>query len=69
MSKKKEKKVKVNARFTRKKRVVKKTCNVLKDDFKNLQTINLDDPEHLELLKCMSEENQKQLGENEEKYN
>jgi hypothetical protein len=66
---KKRGKVKVNVRFTRKKRIVKKTCTTLKDDFKNLQTINLDNPEHLELLKCMSNENQKQLGENEGKYN
>jgi hypothetical protein len=66
-------KVKVKKKRARvkigKKKVSIKTCDTLKDEYKGLKNIDLDNPGHIDLLKCMGVENREQLGKNEETYN
>jgi len=65
----KVKKVKVKKR-TRKivRKGKQKTCETLKVEFNDLQSIDLDNIEHTELLKCISHDNREQLGANEGMY-
>ena len=61
--KKKKGKVKI-----KQKKLVIKTCAQLKEEFKNIKTIDMDNPDQRNFLKCMSDDNRNQLGEESKKF-
>jgi hypothetical protein len=60
---KKKRKIRV-----KKKAKIVKTCDQLKDDFKDIKSIDMSDGNQLELLKCISNDNRGQLQNNPKKY-
>ena len=52
----------------KKKAKIVKTCDQLKDDFKDIKSIDMSDGNQLELLKCISNDNRGQLQNNPKKY-
>ena len=60
---KKKRKIRV-----KKKAKIVKTCDQLKDDFKDIKSIDMSDGNQLELLKCISNDNREQLQNNLTKY-
>jgi hypothetical protein len=61
--KKKKGKVKI-----KKKAVVIKNCDQLRGEFKDIKSIDMENPEHRQFLKCMADDNRVQLGEESKRY-
>ena len=52
----------------KKKAVVKKNCDQLKAEYKDLKSVDLENKDQVEFLKCISTENRAQLGRESDKY-
>ena len=50
------------------KKIVVKTCTQLKEEFKDIKTIDMDNPDQRNFLKCMSDDNRNQLGDESKKF-
>ena len=51
-----------------KKAFTKKNCDQLQAEFKDINSIDMENPDHLQFLKCMANDNRVQLGEESKKY-
>ena len=50
------------------KKKVKKTCEQLKEEYKDLKSIDMENQDQVDFLKCMTTENRNQLGTESDKY-
>jgi len=50
------------------KKIVVKTCTQLKEEFKDIKTVDMDNPDQRNFLKCMSDDNRNQLGDESKKF-
>ena len=60
----KQKKGKVKIK---KQAIVIKNCDQLRGEFKDIKSIDMENPEHRQFLKCMADDNRVQLGEGSKK--
>ena len=53
---------KPKVRVKKKKAVIIKNCDQLRGEFKDIKSIDMENPEHRQFLKCMADDNRVQLG-------
>ena len=52
----------------KKKAVVMKNCAQLRTEFKDIKSVDMENPDHQQFLKCMADDNKVQLGEESKRY-